>query len=303
MFRSPEATQGVSETRVDTTSRPTFRRPEITVPIGVGMHLLSTSMTLVTLERRGPIAIITLDRPDIRNAFDHQMAQALGAELAEVEDDPELRVAILAATVTEPRPVFCAGHDLRTIEDERNGCARAETETGGFGGLTQLARTKPLIAAVDGLATSGGLELVLSCDLVVATRRSSFELAEVRWGLIAGAGGLFRLPWAIGRATAMDMILTGQPIDAERAYALGLVSTLTDSDVMSAAIGRAELIAAHPATGITASMFVATQAFSQSEDGLWAANNTAIDMIMHSDDLTAGLASFAINGAPRPTDN
>ncbi len=302
MFRSPEATQGVSETRVDTTSRPTFRRPEITVPIGVGMHLLSTSMTLVTLERRGPIAIITLDRPDIRNAFDHQMAQALGAELAEVEDDPELRVAILAATVTEPRPVFCAGHDLRTIEDERNGCARAETETGGFGGLTQLARTKPLIAAVDGLATSGGLELVLSCDLVVATRRSSFELAEVRWGLIAARRVV---PASVGdRPGHRDGHDPDRTTDRCGARVRPrLVSTLTDSDVMSAAIGRAELIAAHPATGITASMFVATQAFSQSEDGLWAANNTAIDMIMHSDDLTAGLASFAINGAPRPTDN
>ncbi len=266
------------------------------------MHLLSTSMSLVTLERRGPIAIITLDRPDIRNAFDHPMAQALGAALAQVEDDPELRVAILTATVTEPRPVFCAGHDLRTIEDERDGGARAETSAGGFAGVTQLTRTKPLIAAVDGLATSGGLEIVLSCDLVVATRRSSFALAEVRWGLVAGAGGMFRLPWAIGRATAMDMILTGQPIDAERAYALGLVSTLTDSDVVSAAIERAEFIAAHPSTAVAASMFVAAQAFGQSTDDLWVANDTAIGMIMHSDDLTAGLASFATNGASSPQD-
>jgi enoyl-CoA hydratase len=249
-------------------------------------------MPIITLERRGAVAIITLNRPEIRNAFDSPMAKALGAAIAELEADPELRVGILTAAVTEPRPVFCAGHDLRTIEDERDGGERAETEDGGFAGITQLTRTKPLIAAVDGLATSGGLEIVLACDLVVATRRSSFALAEVRWGLVAGAGGLFRLPWAVGRSVAMDMILTGEPIGAERAYALGLVSTLADTDVLSAAMQRAELIASHPPTGIAASLYVAAQAFGRSEADLWRENDTAIQMVLSSDELTAGLESF-----------
>jgi enoyl-CoA hydratase len=251
------------------------------------------AMAIVEFERRGPIGVITLNRPEIRNAVDFPMAQALGAAIDTLEQDPDLRVGILQATVTEPRPVFCAGHDLRTIESERDGGDRAETERGGFGGIVLYPRSKPLIAAVDGLATSGGLEIVLACDLVVATARSSFALAEVKWNVLAGAGGLFRLPWAIGRATAMDMILTGAPIDATRAHQLGLVSTLVESDVLDAALTRATLIAANGSVAVSASRQVAEQAFSLSEAELWAENEKAIEKVIYSPELVAGIASFA----------
>jgi enoyl-CoA hydratase len=204
--------------------------------------------------RRDGIAVITLNRPEVRNAFDADMAQALGSAIDELEGDPDLRVGILRATITEPRPVFCAGHDLRTIEIERSGGPRAETDRGGFAGIVTYPRAKPLIAAIDGLATAGGLEIVLACDLVVATRRSSFALAEVRWSLFAGAGGLFRLPWALGRATAMDLILTGDELPAQRAYELGLVGTLVDDDADAAAMERARRIAANGALAVTVSM-------------------------------------------------
>jgi enoyl-CoA hydratase/carnithine racemase len=255
-------------------------------------------MAIVEFERRGPIALITLNRPQIRNAFDAPMAQALGAAVDDLEHDETLRVGILRATVTEPRPVFCAGHHLGTIESERDGGPRAETERGGFGGLVRYPRTKPLIAAVDGLATSGGLEIVLACDLVVATERSSFALAEVKWGLVAGAGGLFRLPWAIGRAAAMDAILTATPISAQRAYQLGLVSTLVPADADAAAIERAELIAGNGRLAVSASLRVASEAFSRSEDELWAENARAIGMIINSDELVAGVAAFADKSRP-----
>ena len=250
-------------------------------------------MAIVDVERRGAVGIITLNRPETRNAIDFEMAQALGAAVEAVERDPDLRVGILRATITEPRPVFCAGHDLRTIESERDGGPRAETELGGFGGLVRYPRTKTLIAAVDGLATSGGLEIVLACDLVVATERSSFALAEVKWGVLAGAGGLFRLPWAVGRATAMDMITTGTPIDAVRAYQLGLVSTLVQTDVLDAALDRARLIAANGAGAVSASREVANLAFSLGETELWAETEKAISKIIHSPELVAGMAAFA----------
>jgi enoyl-CoA hydratase len=254
-------------------------------------------MSIVKLERRGHVAVITLNRPDVRNAFDGPMARALGAAVDEVEADADIRVSVLTATVTEPRPVFCAGHDLRTIEDEFSGGDTAATEHGGFAGFVTHPRTKPVVAAVDGLATSGGLEIVLACDLVVASPRSSFALAEARWNLIAGAGGLFRLPWAVGRATAMDMLLTGEPIDAARAHALGLVGTMAD-DPLKAALARAEVIAANGPQAVTASRRVCDLAFSLPESELWKANDAALATIAHSDDLAVGLAAFSSRTTP-----
>ncbi len=127
----------------------------------------------------------------------------------------------------QERPVFCAGADLKAIR-ETGTAATVDTDRGGFAGFVYREREKPIVVAVDGLATAGGMEIVLAADVVVATTRSSFGLAEVRHNLIAASGGLFRLPRAIGRAPAMDAILTGEPIDGERAYQLGLVSRLAE---------------------------------------------------------------------------
>ncbi|MBS42474.1 MAG: enoyl-CoA hydratase [Nocardioides sp.] len=258
-------------------------------------------MALVHLERRDDVAVITLDRPEARNAVNGPLARALGAAVVEVEADPVLRVAVLTGRVTEPRPVFCAGHDLRTIDDEVSGGDRAATERGGFAGFVTYPRTKPVVAAVDGLATSGGLELVLACDLVVATRRASFALAEVRWNLVAGAGGLFRLAWAVGRATAMDMLLTGEAITAERAHQLGLVGTLVEGgqpEVVEAAVARARLVAAAGPAAVRASRRVCDRAFSLPEDALWQENQRALDDVLGSDDLVEGLQAFADRRTP-----
>jgi enoyl-CoA hydratase len=256
-------------------------------------------MAIIEFERRGAVGIITLNRPETRNAIDSAMAQALGGAIDDLEGDPGLRAGVLRAATTEPRPVFCSGHDLRTIEAERDGQEQATTERGGFAGIVTYQRTKPLIAAVDGLATSGGLEIVLSCDLVVATERSSFALAEVRWGLAAGAGGLFRLPWVIGRPAAMDMILTGEPMDAKRAYQLGLVSTLVPADAEAAAVQRASVIAAHSPVAVSASLRVASQAFSRTEPDLWAVNASALGTVISSPGLGAGIRKFTERTVPR----
>src|SRR3954454_21913423 len=175
------------------------------------------------------IAVITLNRPEARNAVNPDVARGLEAAVDKLEADPDVWVGVLTANTTgQERPVFCAGADLKVIQEMGNAAA-IETERGGFGGFVYRERTKPIVVAVDGLAVAGGCELVLASDIVVATTRSAFGLAEVKRNLIAAAGGLFRLPRAVGQAVAMDAILTGEPIDARRAYELGLVSRLVES--------------------------------------------------------------------------
>jgi enoyl-CoA hydratase len=174
----------------------------------------------------GRIRVITLNRPEARNAIDRETALGLEAAVDRLEADPEAWVGVLCANTAEQvHPVFCAGADLEVIK-ETGSATSLDTERGGFGGFMFRDRVKPIVVAVDGLATAGGLEIVLAADFVVATTRSPFGLAEVRRNLIAAAGGLFRLPRAIGRAAAMDAILTGEPIAARRAFDLGLVSRL-----------------------------------------------------------------------------
>ncbi len=182
---------------------------------------------VVNYEVQGKVALITLNRPEARNAVNGDVAQGLEAAIDKMEEDPNVWVGILRAnTAGQERPVFCAGADLKAINSGQAGSLN--TALGGVGGFVYRQRKKPVIAAVDGLATAGGCEIVLAADMVVATTRSAFGLAEVMRNLIAGAGGLFRLPRAIGQATAMEVILTGQPLSAERAYALGLINRLVE---------------------------------------------------------------------------
>src|SRR4051794_3858731 len=182
---------------------------------------------MVDYEVQGRIALITLNRPEARNAVNGEVAQGMEKAIDAFEADPEVWVGIIRAnTAGQPRPVFSAGADLKAVN---SGSGNAlSTDKGGFGGIAYRDRVKPIIAAVDGLATAGGCEIVLACDLVVATTRSSFGLAEVKRNLVAGAGGLFRLPRAIGRSAAMEAVLTGEPIPAERAHQLGLGSRPTE---------------------------------------------------------------------------
>src|SRR5262245_60644153 len=183
-------------------------------------------MAMVEYETRGRIALLTLNRPEARNAVNGEVARAMEAAIDSMEDDPDIWVGVLRAnTEGQKRPVFSAGADLKAINA---GDSNLQTERGGFAGFAYRDRRKPVIVAVDGLATAGGCEIVLASDLVVATTRSSFGLAEVKRNLVPGAGGLFRLPRAVGQAAAMEAILTGEPIPAQRAYDLGLVSRLAE---------------------------------------------------------------------------
>jgi len=247
------------------------------------------------------IGVITLTRPEARNAVNREMALGLEAAVDRLEDDPEVWVGVLCAdTGAQDRPVFCAGADLKVI-DETGDARTLDTERGGFAGFVYRERVKPIVAAVDGLAVAGGLEIVLAADLVVATTRSAFGLAEVKRNLVAAAGGLYRLPRAIGRAAAMDAILTGEPIDARRAFDLGMVSRLVEpGHATDEALRLAGQIATAGPLAVRASRRVVLAA-SRGDDELRALSRQLLDEVLGSDDTHEGLSAFIEKRLPRWT--
>ncbi|MBL7490031.1 enoyl-CoA hydratase/isomerase family protein [Frankia sp. AgB1.9] len=253
----------------------------------------------VLIETRGRVAVITLNRPEARNAVNHDVAAALESAIDTLENDPDLWVGVLCAnSAGQVRPVFCAGADLKAIESGQ--LDTLFTERGGFAGFTFRERAKPVVVAVDGLATAGGLEIVLAADVVVASTRSAFGLAEVTRNLIASSGGLFRLPRAVGQAVAMDAILTGEPIDAQRAFALGLVSRLVEPGAsLDEALRVAERIAAAAPLAVRASRRVVRAAATADDETLRAMSDREFDALLGSADTKEGLAAFIEKRLPR----
>jgi enoyl-CoA hydratase len=248
------------------------------------------------------VAVITLDRPGSRNAIDRAMALGLEAAVDRMEGDPDVWVGVLTAnTADQARPVFCAGADLAVVR-ETGSAASLDTERGGFAGFVFRERTKPIVVAVDGLATAGGLEIVLACDVVVATTRSAFGLAEVRHNLVAAAGGLYRLPRIVGRTVAMDAVLTGLPIDAGRAHALGLVSRLVEpgeADAEAMRVAR-DIVAAAP-LAVRASRRAVLSAASEPDEVMRRETRAMLDALLDTEDGREGPRAFAEKRAPEWT--
>jgi enoyl-CoA hydratase len=247
---------------------------------------------IVLFEKRGRIGIITLNRPEARNAVNGDVASGVEAAIDAIEADDDIWVGIVTEnTAGQEKPVFCAGADLKAINSGNAG--GLNTKRGGFAGIAYRERRKPVIVAVDGLATAGGCEIVLSCDLVVASNRSSFGLAEVKRNLIAGAGGLFRLPRAIGRSAALEIILTGEPLAAQRAYELGLVNHVVAPDqVMPKALEIAERICAAAPLAVWASRKVVLASAYEDDETLITMQNAEFEAIMASEDTKEGLNAF-----------
>ena len=249
-------------------------------------------MSTLVVEQLPDRVVVTLRRPEARNAINGDVASGMEAAIDRLEADPEVWVGIITAnTVGQEKPVFCAGADLKAINSGQAG--GLNTKRGGFAGFVYRDRTKPVIVAVDGLATAGGCEIVLAADLVVATTRSSFGLAEVKRNLIAGAGGLFRLPRAIGQAAAMEAILTGEPIPAERAFQLGLVSRLAEPGaVLDAAMALATKITESAPLAVWASRKVVLASAYADDETLKRMTNEEFAGIMASEDTKEGLTAF-----------
>jgi enoyl-CoA hydratase len=249
----------------------------------------------VLVERRDRLLVITLNRPGKCNAVDPSMTRLIEHAVDELEADPDLRVGIVRARMRAVDPVFCAGHDLKhyretlgTPEEEAVSTAR-----GGFAGLTERERRKPLIAAVGGLAAAGGCEIALACDIVIASRIASFAMSEVRWNHIASGGGALRIPRVCGRYVSADMLLTGQAIGAERAYQIGLVSRLTEPEDLDGEASRtAAAIVANAPRAVELSRHIAAVADDIDDKTGWRLMRNALSELRASEDLREGLAAF-----------
>ncbi len=241
----------------------------------------------VDFEQRGPFAVVKINRPEARNAVNGDVAQGIEEAIDKIETDDSIWVGILTG---EP-PVFCAGADLKEIN--AGNAANLQTKRGGFGGIVQRERTKPIIAAVDGPALAGGTEIVVSCDLVVASTIATFGIPEVKRSLVAAGGGLFRLGRKIPLNIAMELTLTGDPITAEVAHHHGLVNRLVQpGEALDAAIDLAERICANAPVAVRESRKVVIEATNAPDDVGWKMSLEAMAAAMSSEDFGEGLTAF-----------
>ena len=251
---------------------------------------------MIEYEKRGNVALITINRPEARNAVNGDVAEGIDAAIDKAEADDEVWIGIL----THEGPVFCAGADLKAISS--GDAARLATPTGGFGGITSKARTKPIIAALNGPAYAGGCEIVLACDLVVSSSEATFGLPEVKRGLFAAAGGLLRLPRRLPLAVAMEIALTGDPISADRAFELGLVNRVVPpGQVLAEAMALAASITANGPVAVRATLTMVREAKDLSEDEAWPRSNELAVQVFATKDAIEGATAFAEKRPPNWT--
>lgn len=245
----------------------------------------------VDFTKQGNVGIITINRPDARNAVNTAVAQGIEAAVDQIESDDEVWVGVLTGARTDKGYIFCAGADLKQMSTDPGGMS---TERGGFGGLVQREREKPLIAAVDGPALAGGTELVLACDLVVASRTAVFGIPEVKRNLVAAAGGLFRLPRKLPRNIAMELALTGRlDFPAERAHHFGWVNRLCEEgEALSTALELANEITTAAPLAVRESRKIILEATDAPDEIGWKLSGEGIMKMFGTEDFNEGLTAF-----------
>jgi enoyl-CoA hydratase/carnithine racemase len=237
---------------------------------------------LVETTRDGRVLVIAMCREAKRNAVDRALADALDLAFNELEDDHDLWVGVLTGTPT----VFSAGSDLTSMGDY-------ETERGGAYGIIRRQRRKPLIAAVEGPALGGGMEIVLACDLVVASTTARFGLPEVKRGLIPTCAALFRGPQSLPLNLARELILTGEPIDPARAHAVGFVSLVTEpGQAVAGAVALAQRISANAPVSVQACLAAINELARAGDEEGWDVTAQAMADISGADDVREGMAAF-----------
>ncbi len=250
------------------------------------------------VEWRGNVAIITINRPEARNAVNAAVSTDLGNALHEAQLDPDVRAVVITGAGDKS---FCAGADLKAISRREN-IFHAEHPEWGFAGYVSHFIDKPTIAAVNGTALGGGTELALASDLVVAQESAKFGLPEVKRGLIAAAGGVFRIVDHLPRKVAMELLFTGEPITAPDALRWGLINAVVpDGTVLDAALELAERISCNAPLAVSASKRVAYGV----DDGVvtgdqagWSRTMTEIGALMRSEDAKEGPRAFAEKRQP-----
>ena len=244
-------------------------------------------MSVIEYTTEGHVAVITINRPEARNAVNGEVARGIEEAIDRLEKDSDLWIGIL----TGVPPVFSAGADLKEINAGRAG--DLNTKRGGFAGITTRERTKPVIAAVDGPALAGGTEICLACDLIVASTSARFGIPEVKRCLVAAGGGLFRLPRKVPFNIAMELALTGDPIEAERAHHFGLVNYLTEpGQALERAKALAQQIEANAPVAVRATRRVVLAAATEDETTGWRLSAEAFAEALSSEDNKEGLMAF-----------
>jgi enoyl-CoA hydratase len=251
----------------------------------------------VDYELRGHVAVMTINRPTARNAVNTDVAQGLEAAIDRLEADDEAWVGIITGAQTEKGWIFCAGADLKQMSVDPGGMS---TQKGGFAGFVQRERTKPVIAAVDGPALAGGTEIVLACDMVVASETAVFGIPEVKRNLVAAAGGLFRLPRKIPRNIAMELALTGRlDFPAERAHHFGLVNHLCpEGEALGRALELAEQIAEAAPLAVRESRQIIIETTDAPDEEGWKRSGEGIMKMFGTEDFGEGLTAFIEKRAP-----
>lgn len=253
----------------------------------------ATNGPVLVEKRDDSIAVVTLNRPDARNAVNAALAQNLQRAVDDIEADPGIQVAILTGAGGK---VFSAGADLKEVS--AGNLERLSTAAGGFGGFVNGRRNKPWIAAVEGLALAGGCEIALACTLIVASEGGAFSLPEVTRGLVAAAGGLYRLPRAVPRRIAIELILTGDRLPSERAASLGMVNRLAPpGQVLDEALRLACAIVANAPLAVRESLAVAS-AQDVNEAALQCLSDDAQLRLQATEDFVEGPRAFIEKRAP-----
>jgi enoyl-CoA hydratase len=240
----------------------------------------------VLTERRDGVLVITLNRPDARNAVNAALAEGVGAALDELDAADELRVGVL----TGAGKGFSSGMDLKAFVAGES----PYVEGRGFAGITRRSSRKPLIAAIEGFAVAGGFEVALSCDLIVASKGARLGIPEVKRSLVAAAGALFRLPRRIPYHLAMELALTGEPIDSERGHQLGLVNRLAEpGGALDAALELAGDIVKNGPLALIASKEIVQGSRDWTEEESWEKQGPIAGPVMGSEDAREGAIAFA----------
>jgi enoyl-CoA hydratase len=233
---------------------------------------------------------VTINRPEARNAMTRAAAEGIAAAMDRLDAEADLRCAIL----TGAGGTFCSGMDLK-------GFLRGELPVAGdrgFGGLTSWTPKKPVIAAVDGYALAGGMELALACDLIVANTNAKFGIPEAKRGLVAAGGGVVQLPRLLPRPLAMELALTGDPISAQRAYDLGLVNRVTEGPAIEAARELAKVITENGPLAVIASKAIVRNSWLWSDEEIIPNQNPYIAHVFVSEDAREGATAFAQKRKP-----